>query len=178
MRPLSSTPQHQHFVQVAYHVADIDEAMPRFAHAMGIGPFILRRHIGLNPVSYRGSPSTLDISAAHAQAGPVQIELVTQHCDSPSAFRDMYAPDQEGLHHLALFPEDYDSMIAHYRALGHDIATELVTPEKRGAAYVDTAAMLGHMVEVYRVNETLYEFYQAVADASRDWDGETIAIEI
>lgn len=178
MRPPSSTPQRQHFVQIAYHVADLDEAMPRFARLMGIGPFLVRRHIGLSPVSYRGSPSALDISAAHAQAGPVQVELVQQHCDNSSAFRDVFAPDEEGLHHVAIFPEDYEAMIAHYREQGHYVATELVTPEKRGAAYVDTVAALGHMVEVYRVNETLHDFYSAVADAARDWDGKSIAIEV
>ena len=178
MRPPSSTPQRQHFVQIAYHVADIDQAMPRFARMMGIGPFLVRRHIGLDPVSYRGQPSALDISAAHAQAGPVQIELVMQHCDNPSAFRDMFSANEEGLHHVALFPENYDAMIAHYRAQGHQVATELVTPEKRGAAYVDTVATFGHMIEVYRVNETLYDFYHAVAEAAQDWDGSELVIEV
>lgn len=178
MRPPLSSPGRQHFVQVAYHVADIDEAMPRFAALLGIGPFLVRRHIGLSPVSYRGRPVTLDISAAHAQAGPVQIELVMQHCANPSAFRDMYAPDEEGVHHLALFPESYDAMVSHYRDRGCDIATELVTAEQRGAAYVDTVASLGHMVEIYRVNQSLHDFYAAVADAARIWDGRTLAIEV
>ncbi|WP_299194001.1 VOC family protein [uncultured Erythrobacter sp.] len=173
-----STPQRQNFVQIAYHVADLDEAIPRFARLMGIGPFLVRRHIPLKQVRYRGSASVLDISAAHAQAGPVQVELITQHCRNPSAFRDMYEPDEEGLHHVALFPEDYDAMIDHYHGQGHHITTELVTAEKRGAAYVDTNATLGHMVEVYRVNETLYDFYRAVAEAARDWDGITMKIEV
>lgn len=178
MRPAVSRPERQHFVQMAYHVADIDEAMPRYAALLGIGPFLVRRHIRLDPVSYRGQPGALDISAAHAQAGPIQIELVMQHCANPSAFRDMFAPDEEGLHHTALFPEDYNAMIAHYRQQGCDVATELVTPEKRGASYVDTVASLGHMVEVYRVNESLFSFYAAVADAARGWDGKTLAIEV
>ncbi len=178
MRPLSSTPERQHFVQIAYHVADLDEAIERFARLMGTGPFLVRRHIGLDPVTYRGEASALDISAAHAQAGPVQIELVTQHCDRPSAFRDMYRADQEGMHHVALFPEDYDTMVAHYRQLGFPVATELVTGEGRGAAYVDTRVVLGHMIEVYRVNDSLYEFYDAVAAAAQGWDGRECAIEM
>ena len=68
-------------------------------------------------------------------------------------------------------------MVSHYRALGYEVATELVTPEKRGAAYVDTVAALGHMVEIYRVNETLYDFYAMIADAARDWDGQNLVIE-
>lgn len=178
MRPLSSTPQRQHFVQIAYHVADIDEAMPRFSRMMGIGPFLVRRHIGLDPVTYRGRPSALDISVAHTQAGPVQIELAMQHCDHPSAFRDMYRPDEEGVHHVALFPDDYSEMVRYYAQLGFEVATELTTPEKRGAAYVDTSRTLGHMIEVYRVKESLYTFYQMVADAAKRWDGRELAIEI
>ncbi|MFN2100011.1 VOC family protein [Altererythrobacter sp. MF3-039] len=178
MRPPSSTPDRQYFVQNAYHVADVDEAMPRFAKLLGVGPFLIRRHIGLTPVTYRGASTSLDISAAHVQAGPIQIELVMQHCDNPSAFRDMYSPEKEGLHHVAIFPSDYNAMIDHYRQQGHQVATELVTPEKRGAAYIDTVATLGHMVEIYRVNESLYEFYQAVTDAAKHWDGQQLAIEI
>lgn len=177
MQPVLSTPERQRFVQIAYHVADIDEAISRYSRTLGVGPFIVRRHIGLDPVSYRGSPSSLDISAAHVQAGPVQIELVMQHCDNASAFRDMYAPDQEGVHHVALFPEDYNAMIAHYVDQGFEVATELVTPEKRGAAYVDTTRALGHMIEVYRVNDSLFEFYEQVREAVENWDGTTLAIE-
>ncbi|TNE49110.1 MAG: VOC family protein [Sphingomonadales bacterium] len=178
MRPQLSTPQRQHVAQVAYHVADIDEAMPRFAKLLGIGPFLVRRNIGLNPVHYRGEPSALDISAAHVQAGPIQIELVMQHCLNPSAFRDMFAPDREGIHHVAIFPENYDEMVAHYVSQGHQVATELVTPEKRGAAYVDTVATLGHMVEVYRANESLFEFYEAVSHAAESWDRTQLFIEV
>ena len=178
MRPILSTPERQNFVQLAYHVADIDEAMPRFARMLGIGPFCMRRHIALDAVNYRGAAASLDISAAHAQAGPVQVELVMQHCASPSAFRDMFAAAEEGLHHVALFPDDYDAMVAHYAGLGCPVASELVTVERRGAAYVDTVAALGHMTEIYRVNQSLFDFYARVAQAAQTWDGQTLAIEL
>ena len=178
MRPEISTPQRQRFVQVAYHVADIDEAMPRYAGMMGIGPFCVRRHISLAPVFYRGESSALDISAAHVQAGPVQIELIMQHCENPSALRDMYAADEEGIHHVALFPEDHDSMVEHYRSKGCAVATDLITSEGRGASYIDTTAMLGHMIEVYRVNDSLFDFYAMVAEAAGQWDGQELFREV
>lgn len=178
MRLPLSTPQRQHFVQTAYHVRDLDEAIERYHHILGIGPFIVRRHIALDQVLYRGRPVSLDISAAHAQAGPVQIELVTQHCDNPSTFRDCFAPDEEGLHHVALLPEDHAAMVAHYKAQGFEPATDLVTVEKRGATYVDTAAVLGHVVEIYRVNQSLLDFYALIADAAHQWDGRQLMIEL
>lgn len=165
-------------MQIAYHVADIDAAMPVWQHRFGVGPFIVRRHIALDEVSYRGVPTTLDISAAHVQAGPIQIELVMQHCDQKSAFRDCYGPDEEGIHHVALFPEDHDALVAHYTGLGFAIASDLITAERRGASYLDTRAAIGHMTEIYRVNASLHEFYTLIAEAAANWDGQTLCIEL
>jgi hypothetical protein len=164
-------------VQLAYHVADLDAAVVAFHRRFGWGPFLVRRHVQLYDVQYRGTPTTLDISAAHAQAGPVQIELVVQHCDRPSTFRDTFAADQEGLHHVALFPKDHDAMVAHYVAQGFAVTTDLRTAEGRGAAYLDTRAALGHMVEVYRVNPSLHALYARVAALRGDWDGDSLMIE-
>jgi hypothetical protein len=164
-------------VQLAYHVADIDAAVAGFHRRFGWGPFLVRRHLELHDVRYRGTPTTLDISAAHAQAGPVQIELVSQHCDRPSAFRDAFGPEQEGLHHVALFPEDHDAMVAHYVGQGFAVTTDLRTAEGRGASYLDTRGALGHMVEIYRVNPSLHALYARVASLRDGWDGQTLAIE-
>ena len=173
-----STPQRQHVVQIAYHVADLDAAVARWRRMLGVGPFLVRRHIALETVRYRGQPTTLDISAAHVQSGDVQIELVQQHGDAPSTFRDMFAASEQGLHHIALFPKDHDALVAHYAALGCVPTTELVTAEQRGATYVDARALTGHMIEIYRVNPSLFALYQAVADAARDWDGRALNFEL
>ena len=173
-----STPQRQHVVQIAYHVADIDAAVARWHRMLGVGPFLVRRHIALETVRYRGQPGTLDISAAHVQSGNVQIELVQQHGDAPSAFREMFAAGEEGLHHIALFPKDHDALVAHYAALGCAPTTELVTAEQRGATYVDARALTGHMIEIYRVNPSLFALYRVVAEAADNWDGRVLTFEL
>lgn len=178
MRISYSRPDRQRVMQNAYFVQDLDDAMVRWNRILGIGPFLVRRHIALEEVLYRGRPASLDISAAHAQAGDVQIELVMQHCDQPSAFRDMFGKTGEGLHHVAIFPEDHDAMVAHYGAQGFAAATDIVTAEGRGATYVDTRPMLGHMMEVYRVNDSLVSFYEQIAQAAEGWDGQELRIEL
>ncbi len=165
-------------VQTAYVVADLDAAILRWHRCFGLGPFIVRRHIRLTNTLYRGTPMPLDISAAHVQSGDMQIELVCQHNPEPSAFRDMFAPGEEGLHHVAMFPQDYAATVAHYEALGFPVATELVTGEGRGAAYLDTRPLMGHMLEVYRVNDSLHAFYRLIAEAARDWDRRELLIEV
>ena len=165
-------------IQNAYYVSDLDEAIGRWHHLWGIGPFFVRRHIVLPFVTYRGAPAQLDISAAYVQAGPIQVELVTQHNDAPSAFRDMFAVGQEGLHHVAVIPDDYHALIAHYAASGFPVATELRTASGRGASYVDTRPMLGHMTEIYPPSESLNALYRDVAAAAAAWDRKVLKIEV
>jgi hypothetical protein len=172
-------PRFQHrIVQNAYYVSDLDAAIERWHALWGLGPFFVRRHIVLQEVRYRGAPSTLDISAAYVQAGEIQLELVTQHDDTRSAFRDMYSRDQQGLHHVAVMPDDYDSLVSRYADAGFPVATELRTAAGRGAAYIDTRPMLGHMLEVYRVSESLLTLYRQVADAAQGWDGRELILEV
>lgn len=168
----------QRILQNAYHVADIDEAIDRFHALWGLGPFLVRRHIQLAQVFYRGQPASLDISAAYVQAGDLQVELVMQHNDTPSAFRDAFAAHEEGFHHVAVMPADYAATLAHYAAQGFPVVTELRTASGRGASYVDTRPLLGHMIEVYPPGPGLTALYAEVARAAAEWDGRTLRMEV
>ena len=171
------TLQHQ-LIQNAYVVNDIDAAIARWHALWGLGPFFVRRHIVMQQVMYRGAVSAIDISAVYVQAGPVQVELVQQHCASPSAFRDMFPPGQEGFHHVAAIPDDYDQTLADYAALGYPVATEVRTASGRGAAFIDTRPMLGHMVEVYIPGDGIHQLYRSVAAAAASWDRKQLTIEL
>jgi hypothetical protein len=165
-------------IQNAYFVADLDAAIDRWHARWGLGPFFVRRHIALPQVRYRGMEASLDISAAYVQAGDIMVELVTQHDDAPSAFREMFGAGQEGFHHVAVVPDDYDTLLARYAEAGFEVVTELRTASGRGAAYVDTRAWLGHFVEVYWPSEGLSRLYRDVAAAAAGWDGRNLRIEV
>jgi hypothetical protein len=168
----------QHIIQNAYVVDDLDAAIARWHAVCGIGPFFVRRHLQLAEVRYRGRAARLDFSAAYVQAGPVMVELVQQHDAEPSAFRDMFGPGQQGFHHVAVVPTDYQALLAHYEAQGCAVAMELRTSSGRGAAYVDTRNLVGHMTEVYLPTEGLAAVYQEVAMAAARWDGRQLVIEV
>ncbi len=170
--------QRHRTIQNAYYVRDVDAAIRRWHALWGLGPFFVRRHIALPMVLYRGAPAQLDITAAYVQAGPIMVELVTQHDDSPSAFREMFAADQEGFHHVAVLPDDYEQLLASYASQGYSVVTELRTASGRGAAYVDTRAMLGHMVEVYWPSAGLLQLYRDVQHAAERWNGRELVIEV
>ena len=164
----------QRIIQNAYYVPNLDQGIARFNALWGLGPFFVRRHIELQNVTYRGAPAELDISAAYAQSGGLMIELVTQHNDAPSTFRDRFAADETGFHHVALDFADHDERVAQFSAEGFEPVTSFVTSEGRGATFVDTTVLLGHVTEIYRVNDSLKQLYADVRAAAESWDGKQL----
>ena len=165
-------------IQNAYYVPDIDEGIARFHALWGLGPFLVRRHIQLENIKYRGSPSELDISAAYTQSGDLMIELVTQHNDAASIFRDHFAANEGGFHHVALNFGDHDARVAEFNGMGHESVTSFKTCEGRGATYLDTFELLGHATEIYIVNDSLKNLYADVRYASKTWDGKKLVREL
>lgn len=157
-------------VQLAWVVNDLEEAAHRFSRIYGCGPFMMNRHIKLGDPCYRGTPTRTDFSTALAQAGDVQIELVQQHDDTLSVYRDLYPAGSEGFHHAAVLVPDVAVEVARYRDLGFAVGFtgRFGTAE---FAYVDTAPAIGHMIEILPDNELLRGFFGAVRQAAETWDG-------
>jgi catechol 2,3-dioxygenase-like lactoylglutathione lyase family enzyme len=157
-------------VQLAWVVNDLEEAAHRFSRIYGCGPFLMNRHIQLGNPCYRGEPVRTDFSTALAQAGEVQIELVEQHDDTPSVYRDLHPAGSEGFHHVAVLVPDVALEVERYRALGFatGVTGRFGTAE---FAYVDTAPAIGHMIEILPDNDLLRGFFGAVRQAAETWDG-------
>ncbi len=162
-----------HLMQAAFMVEDLEAAALSWVKTTGIGPFLMVPHIQLAEFDYRGQKSAgLDFSVAIAQSGGIQIELVQQHCDSPSAYRDTIAKGQQGFHHVCIYCEDYDATYQSYIAQGFASAVDGVFGEMR-FSYIDTSAALGCMIELVEENEVQSEFFARVAAAADGWDGIT-----
>lgn len=164
-------------MQMAWVVNDLDEAIVRFSRIHGAGPFLINRHIKIVDPHYRGHPADTDFSTAIAQAGAIQLELVQQHDDSPSIYRDIYPRGREGFHHVAVVVPDVNAEVARYRALGVAVAFEGKFGDS-AFAYVDTSAMLGHMVEILPDDATIGRFFAAIRKAAETWDGKDPAREL
>ncbi len=168
---MSDTPGIGPFVQVAYFVANAEAAARRWAREHGAGPFFLLKHIPLENVVHRDKPAALDHTSAYGQLGSVMIELIQQHGEYPSVFRDMYAPGEYGLHHMAYFAADFDAELARLHGLGYDTAMMANTALGPRFAFADATTRLGHMLEVYEESQGMRGFYAMVADTAQGWDG-------
>jgi hypothetical protein len=165
----------QHILQMSWVVRDLEEAALRWNRMMGIGPFIVNRHIPITDGVHRGRIQKTDFSTAIAQAGPVQIELVQQHDGSPSCYRDMIAEGAEGMHHVAIIAEDYDAAVASYTVQGHEVASSGKFGEIR-FCYFDTVNTVGHMVEILEDSRAIRAFFAMIARAADEWDGDAATL--
>jgi hypothetical protein len=157
------------FFQLGFVVDDLLSAAERWVRVHGVGPFhVLPR--SETKYSYRGVESSVDMRVAVAQAGPVQIELIQQFCDSPSIFRDLFAKGESGFHQLCTVTSDYPGMKAHYERLGYDIAGEIDTKSLR-VAYFDTASDFGFITEVVEHSAGFLEGVARIAETCSTWDG-------
>ena len=164
--PYGSILQKSHFVN------DIREAAERFSRTFNIGPFVLLENLTLDHVLYRGQPGEMVLSAALAQAGPVQIELIQQHNDGPSCYRDTYPDGREGFHHVAMICEDFEAERARFEAMGCPTAMIFGTPETR-TCYMDARHPTGGMVELYSNYQGIRDIYRLVSQKAAAWDGTT-----
>ena len=99
------------------------------------------------------------------------MELVQQDEEGPSPFRDMYAPGEEGIHHVAMMVDSLSAAYAEAERLGYGIAAKAETLTGTEFAFIDTVAAMGHMVEIYERSPTLEGFYDMVRQAAEGWDG-------
>ncbi len=157
-------------LQLAWVVRDLDEAMRRWIEQQGAGPFYVMRHCPVTNVRYRGAPGTVDMDVAIAQSGGVQVELIQQHDDRPSCYRDMYRQGQEGFHHICYLVDDLPAALAHFGRLGQSPAIEGDFGNVK-FAYVDTRPGIGCMTELVGRHPDIEAFFAMIAEAARGWDG-------
>lgn len=160
------------FFQLGFVVDDLLAAAMNWTRVFGVGPFHIMPR-GPMAYTYRGVPSAIDIQVGVAQAGPVQIELITQHTDGPSVFRDMndrYGTGESGFHQLCTVTADYDGKKAHYQKLGYETVGEVDARSQR-IAYVDTFAEFGFFTEVVEQTRSFLANLTSISRTCADWDG-------
>ena len=165
MRPLGP------IVQVAYFVPDAREAAERMVASHGAGPFHVIDRIELEWGELRGEPCDFLHTSAYGQWGDLMMELVQQDVEGPSPFREMYAPGESGIHHVATMVDDLAQTYDQLASAGVEVAAKAMTKTGTEFAFVDTLAAQGHFTEIYERGPGLLRFYEMVRKAAEGWDG-------
>ena len=162
-------------VQVAYHVTDIRRAAGDMAARFGAGPFFVNENIRLTWGEHRGQPTNFVHSSAYGQWGHLMVEFFRQEDSSTNTpYRDMFAANEEGLHHTAMMVRDMDEAFDHFESNGMPVVTRCGLRDGHTVdfAFIDACATLGHMIEIYPASDGVLGFYGMVRDAADGWNGE------
>jgi hypothetical protein len=163
--------------QIAFVVPDIDAAMNYWSGTLGIGPFFIKRSLTFTAFYYNGveavSPT---ISIALANSGSLQIELIQQHDDTPSIYRDFLAAGRTGLQHVSAWvtSSEFDGLRSALIKEGLSLAQEgtISASGTRLAYYATAGAVNGIIYEVSDLMDIKHiHRVQLLEEAARRWDG-------
>lgn len=157
-------------MQIAYVVEDIDLAVKHWAEKLGVAPFFVTRHAKYSKLTYQGEQAYCDISLAFAYSGDYQIELVQQHNDMPSVFRDFVERNGFGMHHVGILAEDIEEEILKLAARGVDPVQHCISELGVEAIFFNCDLHPGGMLELIQATPVLSAAFSYMKDAAKNWD--------
>lgn len=158
--------------QNGYVVRDLDAALASWL-ALGVGPWVTLGPMEQQGMVFRGDPTAPTLTLAFANSGDLQIELIHQADDAPSAYREFLGSGREGFHHLAWWAEDIAAAEAGARAAGWDIVLEGDSGGMARFFYAEAPEVAATMLEVMELNEMTRGLMDHVREAAETWDGAT-----
>lgn len=157
-------------VQTAYVVPNLRAAIDQWVGDLAVGPWFVAEHFkGLDP-RYRGKPTSLDASIAMAFAGHMCIELIEQHDEQPSVFKDIVSTRGFGFHHWGIGTRAFDRLHAKHEDAGYETVFTDQVPGGGRIAYHDTARTLPGMIELIEMTDAVEALFHRFHQASVDWD--------
>ena len=163
-------------IQIAYVVRDIRTSVEGYARALGVKPFYLLEHVQQANPNFRGQAIAPDFSVALGFSGAVQIELIQQHCDTPSIYKEFLDHHGEGYHHVWRHVEDFDRALDEYRALGCEIPWQVESVGFGRCAYIDTLGKFGAYIELLEWSPRMQAIWEKLEVLGDRWDGREILL--
>ena len=157
-------------MQNGFLVPDWQLAAEHWSGVLGVGPFFAMRHIEFEWCEYRGERVEIDMSVGIAYSGDYQVELVEQHNDAPSIYRDFLSKNQPGLQHVGALVANLDRLLEE-RNLHDKIVQQGMTKAGARFAYLDTVMHNGTMLELIETSDKALEAFAYMQACSQNWDG-------
>jgi len=156
--------------QLAFVPADYEGTLNFWIGTMGAGPFFELSHSKAEWTTHRGQPIDPDLTIALGHWDDMQIEIIRQHNDAPSPYREWRQGGGEGLHHVCIAAADIAVARAQFTAAGANV---LYRGGGNGAEwfYAETGGGPGSIVEVIQHSPASQALMDMVRNAARGWDG-------
>jgi hypothetical protein len=158
-------------IQLAYIVEDIEASIALYNQRMNVAPWQLRGPFTTTQALYHGKPVALSLSIAHAFSGHTMIELIQQHDETPSVYRDVITQTGYGFHHWGVSCIAYGAQLDRLKREGKTPAFEDMTAIGTRVAYFDFREELGGFVEYIEMNDAAEARYTQMYSRALVWDG-------
>jgi catechol 2,3-dioxygenase-like lactoylglutathione lyase family enzyme len=166
------------FHHLGYWVDDLDAAVERATRTLGIGPFLVHRHVTFESFTLADGtavtdPAYFDHTAAFAAWGPVVLELGVVHTVDPElaeAYAIALGGPQERLGHVSWVVEDLEAESARLEGLG----CALIHTASSGpvnVAWHRGGPLFPHPIEVHRAGPPILGMHARLAGLAEGWDG-------
>jgi len=123
---------------------------------------------------YHGKPAQVDLSIALGFSGGLCVELMHQHDDRPSIFRDWQNDKGYGLHHMAVLAGDFPAAIDRWASKGAPAVFEAGFGVDTRLAFLETRESLGCYLEVIEFTEFVRSALTGLSEAHDNWDGKDV----
>lgn len=154
-------------LQLSYVPADVDSALNYWINTVGAGPFYHNPHIVFETMNYMGQPTALDMSSWLGYWGETQIEIIKQHNDAPSIFKDWRDQGHEGVQHFGLLaPAGARDVLTRSGA----IIVQEGSLAEADFFYADLGGGPGTMIEIMMNSQLARDVFGAMRAAARNWD--------
>ena len=157
--------------QVAWVVRDLEAAATYWAETLGVGPWFVIPHVRPDDFRVDGAPSPVEMSLAIAYSGRTQIELIEQHNDAPSMYREAIDAGRFGQHHLGFFRHNYDARLERALAAGYRIGQQRSLGGSIRFTYLRTEGAPGAIVELVELSDPVEASFVALHQLAAEWDG-------
>jgi hypothetical protein len=154
--------------QIGFMSRDIEQSMRYFIDAWGVGPWYVLRNMTM-PMTYNGEATAPELTIAMANCGDLQFEIVQQHNDVPSLYRDSLAATP-ALHiqHMGVWTHDLAKTTEEALARGWKTIFETVPA---GSTFVTHPSDPMVCIELSDRNPFKDGVRAAIRQAALDWDG-------
>jgi catechol 2,3-dioxygenase-like lactoylglutathione lyase family enzyme len=165
---------HRPLHHVGYWVDDLDTAVDRAVRTLGVGPFLVHRHIRFQSFLLADGteitdPLYFDHTAAFASWGPIVLELGQVHAADPDIIA-AYGIRTGDIGHVSWIVDDLEAETARLEALG----CPLIHTASLGAvnvAWHGGGALFPHPIEVHLAGAPILGMAGRLAGLAEGWDG-------
>lgn len=164
--------------QVGIVVEDFSDPINHWTSNLNVGPFVILEHLDLIDVYYGGNNTNIDFSVALAYSGDLQIELIKQHCDTPSIYNDYVENKKNVVHHFCTFSKEIETDIRNLENMGYKNIQGGKTQDGGSFAYLDKEDNYGAILEIAQLSEGGYAMFNLIKNAAKKWDGKNSILNI